>query len=223
MVDKKRLNKVSFLWDLDGTLIDSYESIMWCLKNTLFYFKIWKNEKDIVSVIRQGSVQAYLEGLGKINCIDTEKLVDYYYRQIKCNKFRILAMPHAKEILSIIKNNKFSNFLITNRDSSTKKILMENDMECYFKDIITSENGFKRKPCPDSAVYLIDKYGLEPKFAYYIGDRPSDMLFAQNAGINGIMYHPIKTNLEEIDQKVYMIHDLLEIQDLIFTNIEKEG
>ena len=40
-----------------------------------------------------------------------------------------------------------------------------------FTEILTSQSGFARKPDPEAAMYLMEKYGLEPEKTYYIGDR----------------------------------------------------
>lgn len=41
----------------------------------------------------------------------------------------------------------------------------------YFKEVITSENGFLRKPNSEAVIYLIEKYKMNEQKTYYIGDR----------------------------------------------------
>ena len=38
------------------------------------------------------------------------------------------------------------------------------------------------------ATYLLDKYELNPRTTYYIGDRTLDVEFAQNSGIQSINF-----------------------------------
>ena len=47
---------------------------------------------------------------------------------------------------------------------------------------------FLRKPNPEAANYLLDKYQLDPDNTYYIGDRTLDAEFAQNSGIQSINF-----------------------------------
>ena len=61
-------------------------------------------------------------------------------------------------------------------------------MECYFTEILTSQSGFARKPNPEAATYLLDKYKLDPRDTYYIGDRILDVEFAQNSSIQSINF-----------------------------------
>jgi len=51
-----------------------------------------------------------------------------------------------------------------------------------------SQSGFERKPHPEAANYLLDKYQLDPESTYYIGDRTLDVEFAQNSGIQSINF-----------------------------------
>ena len=61
-------------------------------------------------------------------------------------------------------------------------------MESFFTEILTSQSGFSRKPSPEAATYLIDKYELDSRNTYYIGDRILDVEFAQNSGIQSINF-----------------------------------
>ena len=61
-------------------------------------------------------------------------------------------------------------------------------MESYFTEILTSQSDFARKPNPEAATYLLDKYQLDPEKTYYIGDRTLDVEFAQNSGIQSLNF-----------------------------------
>lgn len=45
----------------------------------------------------------------------------------------------------------------------------------YFKEVVTSKNGFPRKPAPDGVNYLVEKYHLDVNSTFYVGDRNLDM------------------------------------------------
>ena len=62
------------------------------------------------------------------------------------------------------------------------------DLLQYFTEILTNQSGFARKPNPEAAVYLLEKYDLDPEETYYIGDRTLDIEFAQNSGIQSINF-----------------------------------
>ena len=52
-------------------------------------------------------------------------------------------------------------------------ILDKAEIASYFTEVVTSENGFARKPSPDSFLYLINKYDI--KHGLVIGDRQIDI------------------------------------------------
>lgn len=91
-------------------------------------------------------------------------------------------------------------------------MLKNNGLIDYFDEIITSDNGFKRKPSPEALRYLIDKYSLKKESTYYIGDRSIDIECAKNAGVKSVL---ISTDEEENIDAEYVVGDLLEIQNII--------
>ncbi|WP_377918222.1 HAD-IA family hydrolase [Bacillus songklensis] len=62
---------------------------------------------------------------------------------------------------------------------STLEILDCYDMKKYFTEIITKDDGYKRKPDIGAYAYLHDKYGID----MVIGDRELDLKPARELGI----------------------------------------
>ncbi|WP_204373354.1 HAD hydrolase-like protein, partial [Staphylococcus epidermidis] len=59
------------------------------------------------------------------------------------------------------------NFVYTHKGDNAFTILRDLGLESYFTAILTSQSGFARKPSPEAANYLIDKYQLNPDNTYY--------------------------------------------------------
>ncbi len=78
-------------------------------------------------------------------------------------------------------------------------------MECCFTEILTNQSGFARKPSPEAATYLLDKYELDPRATYYIGDRTLDVEFAQNSGIQSINF--LESSYEG-NQRIQVLADI---------------
>ena len=85
----------------------------------------------------------------------------------------------------------------------------------FFREILTSQSGFARKPAPDAIVYLMDKYRLEREHTYYVGDRSLDMQCAKNAGISGILFLDEHTPGEATGDESYIVRNLLEMMDIV--------
>ena len=86
------------------------------------------------------------------------------------------------------RRSRNQQFIYTHKGNNAFTILRDLGLEPYFTEILTSQSGFARKPNPEVATYLLDKYQLNPEKTYYIGDRTLDVEFAQNSKIQSINF-----------------------------------
>jgi len=84
----------------------------------------------------------------------------------------------------------------------------------YFEEVLTIEDGFKRKPDPEAINYLIKKYIINKNNTYYIGDRHLDIDSANNAGVKSIFFKPEDSFVEPSGREDYVVYDLIEIKDI---------
>lgn len=200
---------MAYIWDLDGTLIDSYPGIMESLLNVLDYYHIKLKKDYVYNYIMQNSVSDFLSFISKEYSLDLD-LVRKKNREfeIKTEK-NVELISGALETLKGIKERGDLNFLYTHKGEATKDILKNLGIFEYFTLVLTSENNFKRKPDPEAINYIVDKYSLKRSDTYYVGDRPLDILCAKNANINGILFlrsdSPIKMDYPNV------INDLIDL------------
>lgn len=86
------------------------------------------------------------------------------------------------------------NFLVSHRNHLVLEILDKAEIASYFTEVVTSENGFARKPSPDSFLYLINKYDI--KHGLVIGDRQIDIEAGKVAGLDTLLVDGHKSLLE---------------------------
>ena len=199
----------SYIFDLDGTLIDSYNGILESLMNVLKFYNINQDKDYVYSYILEKSVHEYLNDISinySLNIDDVRNKYSYYRLN---NQLDVKLMPNAKELLDNIKNNNDLSFMYTHKGNITYKILENLGIKDYFKYIVTSDNKFKLKPDPEGINYILNKYNIKKEDAIYIGDRPLDIACAKNAGIRGILYKPANNpiSIEYND----IVKDLIEI------------
>ena len=101
---------------------------------------------------------------------------------------QVLLMEGARDVLSWAKDAGIEQFVYTHKGENALVILRDLGLESFFTEILTSQSGFARKPDPEAAMYLIEKYGLHPEKIYYIGDRSLDIDFARNSQIQSINF-----------------------------------
>ena len=182
------MQKTAFIWDLDGTLLDSYEAILSGIEETFGQFSIPYDKEKVREFILKYSVQDLLVQVAEERKLDVEVLNQVRAQSLAEKNAQVVLMPGAREVLSWADQVGIQQFVYTHKGDNAFTILRDLGLESYFTEIITSQSGFARKPSPEAATYLLDTYQLDPEKTYYIGDRTLDVEFAQNSGIQSINF-----------------------------------
>ena len=182
------MQKTAFIWDLDGTLLDSYEAILSGIEETFAQFSIPYDKEQVREFILKFSVQDLLMQVAEERKIDVEVLNQVRAQSLAEKNAQIVLMPGAREVLAWAKETGIQQFVYTHKGDNAFTIFRDLGLESHFTEILTSQSGFARKPSPEAANYLIDKYQLNHDNTYYIGDRTLDVEFAQNSGIQSLNF-----------------------------------
>ena len=182
------MQKTAFIWDLDGTLLDSYEAILSGIEETFGQFSIPYDKEKVREFILKYSVQDLLVQVAEERKLDVGVLNQVRAQSLAEKNAQVALMPGAREVLAWADQVGIRNFVYTHKGDNAFAILRDLGLESYFTEILTSQSGFARKPSPEAATYLLDKYQLNPDNTYYIGDRTLDVEFAQNSGIQSINF-----------------------------------
>ena len=182
------MQKTAFIWDLDGTLLDSYEAILSGIEETFGQFSIPYDKESVREFILKYSVQDLLEQVAEERNLDAEVLNQVRAQSLSEKNAQVVLMPGAREVLAWADQAGIQQFVYTHKGDNAFAILRDLGLESYFKEILTSQSGFARKPSPEAATYLLDKYKLDPRDTYYIGDRTLDVEFTQNSGLQSINF-----------------------------------
>ena len=207
--------KKALIWDLDGTLLDSYDVIVESIyltfqefginmrKDVIHHHAIAFSTKSLFQKIAEQSGFSAVELQQRYSNISTEK-----YRRIRL-------MDHALEILQESALRGVEHYVFTHRGKTTLPVLENLELTGFFREIITSQSGFARKPDPEALMYLIQKYDLQLDTTWYVGDRAIDMECAKNAGIAGILYLPANAIDVSGGAETVVVKDLLDILSVI--------
>ena len=182
------MQKTAFIWDLDGTLLDSYEAILSGIEETFAQFSIPYDKEKVREFILKYSVQDLLMQVAEERKLGVEELNEVRAQSLAEKNAQVVLMPGAREVLAWADQVGIRNFVYTHKGDNAFAILRDLGLESYFTEILTSQSGFARKPSPEAANYLLDKYQLDSDKTYYIGDRTLDVEFAQNSGIQSINF-----------------------------------
>ena len=182
------MQKTAFIWDLDGTLLDSYEAILSGIEETFAQFAIPYDKEKVREFILKYSVQDLLVQVAEERKLDVEVLNQVRAQSLAEKNAQVVLMPGARDVLDWADQVGIQQFVYTHKGDNAFTVLRDLGLESYCTEILTSQSGFARKPNPEAATYLLDKYQLDPEKTYYIGDRTLDVEFAQNSGIQSINF-----------------------------------
>ena len=201
----------TFIWDLDGTLLDSYEAILAGIQETYEQFDIPFDREEVRNFILRYSVKDLLVRDADQYGLDGEELNRVRASSLKEKNTQIPLMHGAREILAWTEEQGIQNFVFTHKSDNAFQVLTDLGIIQHFTEILTSDSGFARKPSPEALLYLIDKYQLDKASTYYVGDRLLDVETAIRAGISSI-----NLQIDGLGQNKKISH-LLEIKNLFAT------
>ena len=182
------MQETAFIWDLDGTLLDSYEAILAGIEETYRQFSLPYNKKEVRAFILKYSVQDLLVQVAEERGLDADRLNQVRAQSLAEKNAQVILMPGGREVLAWANQQGIQQFVYTHKGDNALTILRDLGLDLYFTEILTSQSGFARKPSPEAATHLISKYHLKPERTFYIGDRTLDIEFAQNSGIQSINF-----------------------------------
>lgn len=201
----------AIIWDLDGTLLDSYDVIVESLYLALMEHGVDIPREKIHQHAIAFSIQSLLSQISEQYGCDVGSM-QQRYSQISGGKYLdIKLMEGALETLTGLQIADVDHYVFTHRGRTTIPVLDNQHITGFFREILTSQSGFRRKPDPDALLYLAEKYSLDLENTYYVGDRALDMECAKNAGIQGILF--LKPGCMDVSGagETYVVTDLKDI------------
>ena len=207
------MTKRAFIWDLDGTLLDSYDAILAGLEETYATYQLLFDRASIKDFILKHSVQDLLVAVAEEYHLDVTDLNHRRAESLAEKNAQVLLMAGVRDVLVWGQEAGIEQFVYTHKGENAFVILRDLGLESFFTEILTSQSGFARKPNPEAAIYLMKKYGLHPEKIYYIGDRSLDIDFARNSQIQSINF------LTSDYEGNYQMESLLDIPAIL--NAEK--
>jgi len=210
MINKTLKNINTLLFDLDGTLLDSFSVHLDVFKITFARFGIHLTEEDFLSSYSPNWYKTYeAVGLRK----EEWALADAYWLK-EVEKKTAQLFPQVKETLTIL-NENFTLGLVT----SGSKVRVERDLKAngigsFFKTTVTEDDIKTPKPSPEGLEAALQNLNKKADEAVYIGDSSDDYEMAKAAGISFIGINSAFKSLSN-NHPDYKIHKITDIPDLI--------
>ena len=152
---------VAFIWDLDGTLLDSYKVIVPDLYDAFKDFPGTPGMEEISRLVITHDVATAIRKAAEAAGIPFEEMKARYDGISGKRNHEIRLIPGARKALEMLAAGGARHFVVTHRGSSSEDVLKRLGIYDIFDEIVTGRNGFPRKPAPDAVNYLVEKYGLD--------------------------------------------------------------
>jgi pyrophosphatase PpaX len=178
------------IFDIDGTILDSFESIYRSLSNILKKYNVEDlNREELKAMMDYMSFEEIVLNLAKkYNLLDSEKIlelskdyIEYFKKSIKVDSKLFPGINNAIQLLS----QNFKLGIISYNPKDIVRIqLSDFDLLKYFPFVMGFEDvdGHKRV----GIIEFSRIYGLDLKEIVYIGDQPKDIIEARLAGVRSI-------------------------------------
>lgn len=177
----------AYIFDMDGTLVDSLESIAYFANKALEKFGLKTIPVERYKHLTGNGAATLVKRMIKENNGDESlfEKVSYEYNTTYDNDFLYLTKPYdgVLEMLSKLKSQGCKTAIISNKPHSTAKKISDE----LFGDLIDvcfgKRDGYPVKPDPESVNEIIGILGVDKKDCIYIGDTITDMETGKNAGL----------------------------------------
>jgi phosphoglycolate phosphatase-like HAD superfamily hydrolase len=200
------------IWDLDGTLFDSYPALTEAVGAALGELGVTVPLKRIESLAKK-SMSHCASTLADDFQMDPEDLMqrfEEHYRSTPVSEQP--PFPGVTEVCGFICSIGGTNVIVTHRmRKSATRLLRAHRMLSYFADILAGDEGYPRKPDPAMFEVVIRRQSLEREETLAIGDRDIDVLAGRAAGVRTCLY---RAGSSEVKSD-YRITDYAELRQII--------
>lgn len=179
-----------FFWDLDGTVMDTYPGMVQCFRRAAASFGLEAAAEEVLARMKD-SLSACVGAYAARGGISADALLAAFRREENLlPPEEVRPVADIPRTLRMLCQGGGKHYLVTHRDGLARIYLRASGLDGLFTDMVTGEDGFPRKPAPDSLLHLMRKHGFSPDSCVMIGDRPLDVEAGANAGMLGCLMDP---------------------------------
>ena len=180
------------LFDLDGTLTNTLESMTYSVNLTLEEMGLSKITKDQCRLFVGNGARVLMEkslkAAGDTDASRIEEGMEIYGRIFDQNcTYHVTPYEGIPEMLKALKDKGIHLAVLSNKpDRQTVKVVKAIFGEELFDYAQGQKEGIRRKPEPDGVWYLMEQMHVSKEECLYIGDSEVDAATGRNAGLKTI-------------------------------------
>jgi pyrophosphatase PpaX len=202
------------LFDLDGTLIDSGAIILASFRHaTQTVLRREIPDAELAALVGGSSIH---DQMRSIDAAQVDELVRVYREHNEPLHDELEAFEGIEHVLAELKRQGRRLGIVTAKRRKTVELAFAVlPLERYFDVVVTSDMTERHKPDPEPVRTALERLGVQPGEAAFVGDSPFDVASGRAAGVFTVAVawgniHPIE-NLAEADVLVKSPAQLLEV------------
>ncbi|MCB4204125.1 HAD family hydrolase [Deferribacterales bacterium Es71-Z0220] len=173
-----------FIFDLDGTILDTIEDIHDSLIETLRYFNLKTFDIETTkSYVGDGFKMLVKRAIGNTSFKDEyEKKFREIYQEKQINKTK--PFENIFQVFEYLKSqNKIMVILSNKAFKNTDYLVKHYQLDNYFDNWYGADSFPEKKPSPKSIISILNQYNFSSSEAIIIGDNYTDIEAGKNANI----------------------------------------
>lgn len=180
--------KKTVIFDLDGTLLNTLDSIAYFANKTLEKYGYDTIAVEKYKKLTGNGARVLMERMLKevhAEGYDFEKMLNDYNKSYD-DDFMYLTRPYdgILDMLGELKKKGIKTAVISNKPDSTTVQVVREMMGELTPDIVRGgREGVPLKPDPTAVLEIIEQLGVEKADCLYVGDTATDMETGKNAGL----------------------------------------
>lgn len=218
----KHMDKKLILFDFDGTLCDTRESIVKTYHMVIDKLGLEDKDDDLLaSTIGTPLVKAYPQLFPEMTPEEAANAV-VVHRSFWDTRQDILQpklFPGVAETLEeLSRRGHLMTIASARRKDTLKHYLNIFGVSQYFDFVLGVEDVVNAKPDPEAVLVTLKHYGCDASEAFMVGDMPVDILMASGAGVAGCGVTYGNSCREDLSASgaMYVIDEFKELLDIPF-------
>lgn len=172
---------LALLFDIDGTLMDTFEAILASMNAALGEFSVEPLTRDELRPLIGMPVQRQMDLLRGMHGPVVDRITDRYYVYFLERVEQGLPLyPDVKETLARLGDHPIST-MTTRRLEGARRMLEVSGIAPFFKAVVGGDEVARPKPYPDLPLFSAQALGVPPEHCVVVGDAPVDILAGRAA------------------------------------------
>lgn len=176
----------ALIWDLGGTLVDTYPDVDQALAEAVRAEPDEKLRHEVAMLTRRSSSEAILVLAARHDVPEAHLRAAYEATKQHWAEHPPPLMDGAVELMEAVHGTGALNLVATHRDRDSAQALLDG-LSLTIDDMVCAPDGYPRKPSPDMVRALLARHRLTPGECLAVGDRPADVEAADSAGVDGVL------------------------------------